>query len=176
MTESNDIRERLLKVLRLAQEGVGGERENAAVLLEKLLRKHSMTMAELEGSAGQATSRAFFSAADTDESTVLSQVVVSLFGIGRRMWRGSKSFDVGLDLTSAEAAALTIAWDVYRAAFADARHALMLGFCFKHGLYAPESGAEADRSPEARARAERAIAMAEALPVVASPAKRLPGS
>lgn len=176
MRESTDIRERLLKVLRLAQEGVGGERENAAVLLDKLLRKHSMTMAELEGATEQARTRAWFAATDDDERTVLSQVVVSLFGIERRTWRGSASFDVGIDLTSSERAALTIAWDVYRAAFAEARHALMIGFCFKHGLYAPEAGAAVDQSPEARARAERAIALADALPVVGSPTKRLPST
>jgi hypothetical protein len=176
MAESNDIRERLLKVLRLAQEGVGGERENAAVLLDKLLRKHSMTMAELEGSGGHAATRTFFPATDSDESTVLSQVAISLFGTQRRMWRGSGSFDVALDVTPSEMAALTIAWDVYRAAFTEARHALMIGFCYKHGLYAAEASTEADRSPEARARAERAMALAEALPVVGSPAKRLPST
>ena len=174
MAESTDIRERLLKVLRLAQQGVGGERENAVALLAKLLRKHNMTMAELEDASGQAATRAWFPAADGDEGTVLSQVAVSLFGITRRMWREGGRFDVAIDVTPAEHAALTIAWDVYRAAFAEARHALMIGFCFKHGLYAPEAGSAPDQSPEARARAEQAIAMAGLLPEVGPPGKRLP--
>lgn len=171
---SDDVRSRLLKVLRLAQQGVGGERENATVLLEKLLRKHDMTMADLEG-AEQVTTRVWLPAADNDEGTVLSQIAVSLFGTGRKLWRERGRFDLAIDVTPSEHAAITIAWDVYRAAFADARHALVLGFCLKHSLFSPEGGTPPDMSPEARARAERAIAMAETLPVVNATGRRLGG-
>lgn len=171
---SDDIRTRLLKVLRLAQEGVGGERENAAVLLEKLLRKHGMTMADLEA-AEQAATRVWLPASDNDESTVLSQVAISLFGTGRKLWRQSGRFDIAIEVTPSEHAALTIAWDVYRAAFAEARHALVLGFCVKHSLFSPTSEASSNMSPEDRARAERALAMAETLPVVEAPGRRLSG-
>lgn len=169
---SDDVRTRLLKILRLAEQGVGGERENAAVLLEKLLRKHGMTMADLEGAELQST-RAWFAASDCDESTVLSQVAISLFGTGRKLWRQRGQFDIALDVTASEHAALTIAWDVYRAAFAEARHSLVLGFCVKHSLFATESGSSPDMSPEARERAERALAMAETLPAVEAPGRRL---
>ena len=169
---ADDVRTRLLKVLRLAQEGVGGERENAAVLLEKLLRKHAMTMADLEG-AERAATRVWLPASDSDESTVLSQVAISLFGTERKLWRQTGRFDLAIDVTPSEHAALTIAWDVYRAAFAEARHALVLGFCLKHSLFASEGGTAPDMSTEARARAERALAMAETLPVVEAPGRRL---
>ena len=173
MSETDSVRARLLKVLRLAQSGVGGERENAAVLLEKLLRKHGMTMADLEGASSQARTQSWFPASDVDERTVLSQLAISLFGTDRKHWSRQGSTQLGIDVTPSEHAALTIAWEVYRAAFAEARHALVLGFCYKHNLFASESGTTAEMSPEARARAERAIAFAEALPVVDPPSKRL---
>lgn len=167
------IRERLLKVLRLAQEGVGGERDNATALLDKLLVKHGMTMADLEAASGSARSVMWIDASDDDERTVLSQLGVRLFGLERTMWRRAGETGMGIDVSSSEHAALTIAWEVYRAAFAEARQALVLGFCYKHGLFASEGGDANAMSVEARARAARAMAMAETLPVVESPARRV---
>ena len=171
--EKESIRSRLLKVLRLAQEGVGGERENAEVLLGKLLRKHDMTMADLEGSLDQPRAMVWLPASIEDERTVLSQLVARLFGTERKIWRHPTAMDLGIEVTPSEHAALTIAWEVYRAAFAEARHALVMGFCFKHGLYAPAGADASELSADDRARAARALALAEALPVVESPTPRL---
>lgn len=171
--ELESIRIRLLKVLRLAQEGVGGERENAEALLAKLLRKHSMTMADLEGALDQPRACLWLPASDADERTVLTQLVARLFGTGRKLWRQANGIDLGVDVTPAEHAALVIAWEVYRAAFAEARRALVMGFCFKHDLYAPEGAGTSEMSAEDRARAVSALAFAQALPAVESPSPRL---
>ena len=173
--EMESIRIRLLKVLRLAQEGVGGERENAEVLLAKLLKKHSMTLADLEGTLDQPSERAWLQASDPDERTVLAQLVIKLFGTSRKVWKRGDDSALGVDATPSERAALVIAWEVYRAAFEEARHALVLGFCFKHGLYAAEGGASPMSDAE-RARAAHALALAEALPTVDSPTPRIGGS
>ncbi len=171
--EAESIRARLLKVLRLAQEGVGGERENAAVLLEKLLRKHDMTMADLDGALGEPRSMVWLPAGDVDERTVLSQLAMRLFGTARTLFRRTDAAELGVEITASEHAALQIAWEVYRPAFAEARHALVLGFCLKHGLFAPEGASAEAMTPEARRRAEQALKMAETLPVVSSPARRV---
>lgn len=170
--QRNSIRERLLKVLRLAQEGVGGERENAEALLAKLLRRHDMTMADLEGALDQPRTREWLPVGDNEERTVLSQLVVRLYGIDRPTWKRGAT-ELGVEVSPAEHAALRIAWEVYRAAFAEARQALVLGFCYKHGLYAAEGGDSTEMSPEARDRAARALALAGALPVVDAPQRRL---
>lgn len=170
--ERESIRIRLLKVLRLAQDGVGGERENAEAMLEKLLRKHRMTMADLEGALDQPREREWLPVGDEEERTVLSQLVVRLFGVDRPTWRRGAT-ELGVEVTPSERAAARIAWEVYRAAFAEARQALVLGFCYKHGLYAPAGGDAAQMTAEARDRAARAIALAGALPVVESPHRRL---
>lgn len=173
---ASSVRGRLLKVLRLAQQGVGGERENAEVLLAKLLKKHSLTMADLEGSGSEGATLLWMPAADAEERTVLSQLAVSLFGTGRKLWSGRNSWDVGVELTPGEHAALLVGWEVYRAAFIEARQALVLGFCLKHDLYAAEGGG-ATMSDDERARARRALALADALPSVREPGRRLaPGS
>ncbi len=171
--ELESIRIRLLKVLRLAQEGVGGERENAEVMLEKLLRKHSMTMADLEGALDHPRECAWLPAADGEERAVLSQLIAKLFGIERKVWRRGSDVEVGVDVTPAESAALLIAWEVYRAAFAEARRALVMGFCFKHGLYAADGAGAAELSPEEKAGAARALKLADALPVVDAPGRRI---
>ena len=172
-SESENIRARLLKVLRLAQQGVGGERENAEALLEKLLRKHSMTLADLEGSEQAAHARVWMAASDAEERIVLSQLAIRLFGTGRKLWTQEGRFDVGLDVSPSEKAALEIAWDVYREAFAEARHALVLGFCFKHDLYASEENSNTEMSEAERERGRRAMALADVLPKVDAPGRRL---
>ena len=171
--ETESIRTRLLKVLRLAQQGVGGERENAEVLLAKLLKKHSMTMADLEGASNQPSTLVWLPASNEDERTVLAQLVAKMYGTDRKVWKKAHTSDLGVNVTASEHAALVIAWEVYRAAFAEARQSLVIGFCFKHGLYAPEGSESADMSDEARARSARALALAEALPVVDPPSPRL---
>lgn len=175
MSDANDsIRIRLLKVLRLAQQGVGGERENAEVLLAKLLAKHSMTMADLEGALDQPRAMVWFDPLDLEERTVLSQLIIKLYGTERKLWHRHGEKGLGVEVTPSENVALMIAWEVYRAAFAEARQALVIGFCFKHGLFAAEGASAADMSDEGRARAARALALAEALPTVDAPARRLP--
>lgn len=171
--EREGIRARLLKVLRLAQAGVGGERENAEVLLAKLLRRHSMTMADLEDASDRPRVRQWLPAGDLEERTVLSQLVIKLFGMERATWGHPSAADLGVDLTPSEHAALVIAWEVYRAAFADARQALVLGFCFRHGLYAATGAGSEPMTEEARARAAHALRLAETLPVVDPPGGRL---
>ncbi len=171
--ERESIRARLLKVLRLAQQGVGGERENAETLLEKLLRKHSMSMADLEESLDQPRTLTWLSASTDDERTVCAQLVLKMFGFDRKVFQNSGSHALGVDVTPSEHAALTIAWDVYRIAFTEARQALVVGFCFKHGLYASEGEPGTETSPEALARMAQALALAEALPVVDPPTRRI---
>lgn len=170
---ADSVRQRLLKVLRLAQQGVGGERENAEVLLAKLLKKHSLTMADLEASGSEAATTIWLAASDADERTILSQLALSLFGADRKLWSRAGSWNVGVEVTPSEQAALVVGWEVYRAAFAEARHALVLGFCLKHDLYASTGTSAPPMTDEERARAQRAMAMAEVLPTVRAPGQRL---
>lgn len=171
--EMESVRIRLLKVLRLAQQGVGGERDNAEALLEKLLRKHSMSMADLEGAGDSPQTRVWVAASDAEERIVLSQLAIRLFGTKRKLWTQQGRFEVGLDVSASEKAAIEIAWEVYRDAFAEARQALVLGFCFKHDLYAAEESASPEMSAEELARAQRATALAGVLPTVDAPGRRL---
>lgn len=171
--EAESIRERLLKVLRLAQQGVGGERENAETLLAKLLRKHNLTLADLEASLDAPLERAWLPAADAEERIVLSQLAIRLFGTKRKLWTQQGKTDVGLDVSPSERVALEIAWEVYREAFTEARHSLVLGFCFKHDLYAAGETDNSAMSEEERERGRRAVALAEVLPKVEAPGRRL---
>jgi hypothetical protein len=132
-----------------------------------------MTMADLEGAGDQPRATAWLPVSDGDERAVLAQLVVKLFGIERKVWRREGDVELGVDVSAAERAALLIAWEVYRAAFAEARRALVMGFCFKHGLYAAEGAGATEMTDDARAAAERAIALAEVLPSVEPPGRRI---
>lgn len=45
---SDTIKAQLQKILALAESGVGGERENARALLERMMARHGITMADLD--------------------------------------------------------------------------------------------------------------------------------
>jgi hypothetical protein len=49
MSERNKILDKAKKLKELADRGIGGEKDNAKVMLEKWMLKHNITMNELEG-------------------------------------------------------------------------------------------------------------------------------
>lgn len=173
------IRERLLKVLRLAQQGVGGEKENAEALLAKLLRKHGLTRADLEEAAGvkRFTRVLELTARNMRERTILIQLIERFVGRDRELGQDKRThLRLALLVTDAEYAALTIAWEVYRKAWQTAVDDLAQAFIVKHRLWDPvrEARAAEDDSPAVMTpEIRRVLEMAGALSHVDAPLRRL---
>lgn len=170
-----DIRDRLLKVLRLAQEGVGGERDNAQVLLEKLLTQHGMTMADLLDASSD-RERVWLTYADEQEMTVLHGLSQSILGAEAQAWCAEGELVLGFDVTRSQRAELEVAWDVYRSAWQRARRDVLVAFMAKHRLFDEgEAAGYIPQTPDDYVNAYRRRHLMRGLETVDAPRKRLPG-
>lgn len=71
MSESDALRERLRKLLELARRGVGGEAENAARFLAKLLKKHGLIVEDLDDAHTKPSPCSFKFKGSEEEALVL---------------------------------------------------------------------------------------------------------
>lgn len=81
MTEK--IKELARKLLELAKRGVGGEKENAQTMLDKLLLRHGITVAELEGEEMRPVAFRYLSNDPHKKNRFLFQVIASVIGSKR---------------------------------------------------------------------------------------------
>lgn len=108
--------ERMKKILALARRGVGGEKATAEAMLEKLLAKYDMSIADLDGDAGLAQRREFKYSTEFDRK-LLSQIVASVLGTrSLTSWRRRGKKQVGFDLTTLQFAEVDVRYSAYRGA------------------------------------------------------------
>ena len=174
----DSLRERLLKTLRLAQQGVGGERDNAETILDKLLTKHGLTRASLEELDAPIRSTVWFPVAVADR-IIFAGMVARLFGEDRSIWKHKgKPTKRGVDLSAAEHVTLDLAWEVYKRAWRGVCDDLQIAFMRKHKLF-DASGTKRyldDLDDDERAAFDRQQKLVKSLDDIAAPGtKRLGG-
>lgn len=115
---TNDaVRNRLMKLLALARQGVGGERENAQSALNKLLTKHGLSLEDLDDE-GVRPKRYFFRYRDDHERALLVQcVAVAVPNWDRVSLRRNRRKEFGVDLTPGQYLEVDILFNAHRAAF-----------------------------------------------------------
>lgn len=133
--ETDAVRDRLLKVLRLAQQGIGGERTNAEVLLDKLCRKFRITREQLENADEPRTTH-WFRFKDKPELELLHGIVGAVVGRTAGVWRDRARRNVfGVDATPAEAIQIGLMLEVYAPALRKALLEVQIAFGVRHRLY-----------------------------------------
>lgn len=178
----DSLRARLLKTLELARRGIGGEQETAQRVLEALLRKHNLSLADLEEIERPPLEWMTIQCASEQELTVLTGVLIVAAGVKVEALKSS-DFMVTARLSAAQRAAVTVLWDVYSAAWQAAVEDLSIAFCYRHQLFdtdeARRISAETERpSPPSRAealKAQRRRDLADSLEHVDRPVGRLGG-
>lgn len=108
--------ERMKKILALARRGVGGEKATAEAMLDKLLQKYGMTVADLDEVAQPTTRREFKYSTDF-ERRLLSQIVAFVLGTTSiTSWRrrDKRSRTVRFDLTALQFAEVDVRYTAYR--------------------------------------------------------------
>jgi hypothetical protein len=111
--------ERIKRVQALAERGEAGERENAAALLEKLMKQHGITEAEL---AEERRDRVWFRFKTQIEAKLLTQVIYSVVGDDREKWdkRNKNTHrpykQIGVDCTQAERLEIEASYEFFKAA------------------------------------------------------------
>jgi hypothetical protein len=151
-------------------------RQNAEELLAKLLKRHGLTLDDLEPGFFDPREVLWLSFTDAAERQVASQVIVCFCGSERQQFkpqgRGRK---IGAEVTTSERWTITIAWEVYRPAWRRALQESMVAFCWRHELVDsnPRRGELPKMTPEQEASARRAAAIAAELEQIDRPSRRL---
>lgn len=178
---SDVVRERILKVFRLADQGIGGEKVNAEAMLEKLLKKHNMTHADLESGAAE-RSMVWFLYTDDLERELIMGVIDCTCGKDTPCYKRGKEHTIGAQLTASEKVGVDVLLDVYVAKWRGALLEVTVAFIGKHRLFAPltDDEAEASPTPPDPERSKRIRGMSDYLEDVDRPRQRLgsglPGS
>lgn len=112
--QDNKLIERLLKMYKLATEGVDGEKENAQKLLTAALKKHGLTFADLERKAKiDEVERVSFYVKDNSLAKLLIQIV----GVVRDMTSvayGQRGRTYFFDLTKSQKIEVVMMYDFYK--------------------------------------------------------------
>ncbi len=151
MTERERLLERLARVKALAERGEGGERENAAALLEKMMVKHGITNEDLE----DAGVRLYWIRYKTEyERKLLYQLAYKYTGSGHAhgcvgTYTGRSRKKVGIDCTTAQYIEIEADFEFYRAALAEEMELFYTAFINKNRLFPPpELSGDIDDSGE----------------------------
>lgn len=135
--ETNDkVYDLLRKLHALAQRGVGGEKDNAENALQRLMRRHKVT---LENITEERKDRRLFEYTTKEHQTFILQVIASITGVGiyraargvrRKMW---------VDLTTAEHLEAVMKIDHYWPMFKEEQALFYAAFIQANALYCKNS-------------------------------------
>lgn len=114
MTATTPI-ERMKKILALARRGVGGEKTTAEAMLNKLLNKYGMTVADLEGGDHVAMRREFKYTTEYDRRLLRQVVAFVLDTRSFTSWKRTGKKIMLFDLTALQYAEVDIRYTAYRA-------------------------------------------------------------
>lgn len=107
------VKAKLLKLLALKNQGVGGEAANAAAALDRALQKHGLTMADLED--GHDVRRYAFTPRNGFEKKLLIQIMAHVIPDWEgHCWKYNNSQKREFDLTPAQYAEASVMFDIYR--------------------------------------------------------------
>lgn len=132
------IKEKLRKLLELTRQGVGGEKNNAQSVLDKLLKKHSITLEDLDPECAPVEPYEF-SFKNEVERDLLHQVIYSVLQVSSVFVRDqhANSKKVCIKVTKAQKLEIDLAFEVYRIAFKKEQQRLFLAFIHKNRLCGP---------------------------------------
>lgn len=160
--------ELLKKIKALAERGVGGEKESAQVLLDRLMKKYGVTESDLEA---ERVETAWFRYRDEMERRILNQVIYMVTGktsfgcIGRHTNRPRK--ERGVDCTAAERLEIEANYEFFKEAIKQEFEVFFTAFCSKNRLYPRESKVPAksadDLTPEEKDRIFKAELMKQGM-------------
>lgn len=135
MADNQSLIERIRKLAVIAEKGAGGEKEAAALLLERLMDKHGITESDLEE---EPIEFEWFKYKDDLQRKLLHQVIYTVLG-DRELynWKGSRKKEVGVYCTAAEKTEIEITYDFYYRAIQEELETFLYAFYSKNHLFPP---------------------------------------
>jgi hypothetical protein len=143
------IEKKLAKILELAERGVGGERKNAQFILEKLLRKHNLSLKDIAKNHEEKKAYRWFPYKTKYDKRLLFQIYVSITKsktVKFRQGRGRK--EIAFEMTELDLIELEEAYKYYKKLYQKELGIFFEAFVRKHELLAPcdksDGGKEVD--------------------------------
>lgn len=90
------LKEKLLKLYELSKRGVGGEKTNADVFLNRLLKKHNLTINDIDANVSKKRYYRYKTLAD---STIIAQVCYRVLGKGAKIYEIKGYKELCVDVT-----------------------------------------------------------------------------
>lgn len=160
------LKERLIKLLGLARRGVGGEKDNARTILNRLLTQHGLTLADLEGEH-LAVSMHWFPYTDRFEERVLRQVAGKVLNTYKPVeYTQGKTRALGFELIPPQAIEMDLLWKAYRAAWKEAQERHLHAFVQANNIFPAQDDSSKDEAPlsaEDLAEIARTLALARGI-------------
>jgi len=131
------IQFKLKKVLALAEKGVGGEREAAQKLLDKLLSQHNLTIEDIKS---EKTSVFYFGYNTAMEQTILHHTVSAVlektdFEIFTRIVNGRATRKDGFILTKGQKIEVEFRYSAYRTSLKKELETFLIAFIHKNRIF-----------------------------------------
>ncbi len=141
MKATETIKDKLRKIAKLAELGVAGEKENAKRLLERLMAKYGLTIADLSDEV--ATKICKFTYRSKHERQILIQCYAKASGVTGVRCREIKRA-LYFELTWPQRLELVSLYSHFRKLFKKETEIFMQAFVAKHDLYGHSEGEQAE--------------------------------
>lgn len=140
MLAPDSILERLRKIKALVDHGCPGEAQNATDLLAQLLKKHGLTLDDVQ----TAEVREFtFTWRNSDDRQLVAQLIRQVAGREHPLFRIVGKTRIITSLTPAQYADINAMWEHYRRELRQEYHRLLRVFMIRHRIGpTPETGRE----------------------------------
>lgn len=156
----NNIKKRLLAVYELAQRGIDGEKNNAAQILNKLLKLHNITIEELINENDEKKYYAFGDIRNKQEAKILAQIVAKITnpseGYVSSFCSKNNKYARIYKLTQSENIAVLMLLPLYLKAFRAEKRKLqrkhksenkmlVVSFIYKHNIFSEKESKSEDK-------------------------------
>ena len=128
-------KQRMLKLLALARQGVGGEAANAQRFLQKLLDKHGMTMADLEDGEQPKVLTAFTWKTDEEHAILVAVICRALNAHDFEFYKLGKRKGFEVELTVAQRVEVELSMAAYMPEFKRQQDLMFTAFLHKNRIY-----------------------------------------
>ena len=127
---------RLKKIYALALDGVGGEKETAQLLLEKLMKKHGITLEEIKGLEKYTTSKNVKNGYRVNLYCQVCSYILSSESLDTlEMWKNRSTTKIVGLMTVEEKIDVLESYEFHVKLFEEERKRLLHAFIYKHNLY-----------------------------------------
>jgi hypothetical protein len=154
---NDTLRMKLMKLLALAERGVGGEAVNARALLESALKKHGIALDDLTD--GQRKMQRF-TFKGLHEERILIQIMVTVCGSKTKVYGRKGARALFAEMTQEQVVETEMLWAAHRTQFKKEMDILISAYIHKQNLFPRDvEKVEKEMTPEDLERLERIVQM-----------------